>query len=241
MRLGEARTPEDMRLYAIGDVHGCDALLAEVHAAISGDLAARPVADHRIVHVGDYVDRGPDSAAVIERLARLTVSDPRVLCLRGNHDQLLVDFLAEPAQFVDMFLGNGGGETLASYGVEAGLWTTLFGDNTGLAEKLAANMPAHHRLFLETLALSLRLGGYFFCHAGVRPGVPLDDQEPRDLLWIRDEFLYSGADFGAVIIHGHTPAHEPEVRPNRINIDTGAVFGGRLTVLALEGAEYRFL
>ena len=118
MRLGEARTPEGMRLYAIGDVHGCDDLLAEAHRKIAEDLAARPVGDHRIVHVGDYGDRGPDTAAVIERLAGLTIADPHVVCLRGNHDEMLLGFLADPDDMGGTFIANGGEATLASYGVK---------------------------------------------------------------------------------------------------------------------------
>ena len=110
-----------------------------------------------------------------------------------------------------------------------------------LAEQLASAMPAHHRGFMQGLALTARFGDYFFCHAGIRPGVPLDRQSPHDLVWIRDEFLLSGADHGVVVVHGHTPAAAPELLPNRINIDTGAVFGGPLTCLVLEGTEYRFL
>src|SRR5437016_10421249 len=120
MRLGEARTPEGLRLYAIGDVHGCDDLLTEAHQNIAEDLAARPVGDHRIVHIGDYGDRGPDTAAVIERLAGLTLSDRHVVCLRGNHDDMLLGFLAEPDEMGSTFIANGGEATLASYGVKLG-------------------------------------------------------------------------------------------------------------------------
>ena len=241
MRLGQARTPEGLRLYAIGDVHGCDDLLAEVHGKIARDLAGRPVADHRIVHVGDYGDRGPDTAAVIERLAALTVADRHVLCLRGNHDEMLLGFLSEPGEMGSTFLANGGGATLASYGVRGGVLAMFIGDHVNLSRRLAETMPAHHRAFLESLELTARFGDYFFCHAGIRPGVPLERQSPHDLTWIRDEFRLSGADHGVVVVHGHTPVAEPEVLPNRINVDTGAVFSGRLTCLVLERAEYGFL
>jgi len=230
-----------MRLYAIGDVHGCDDLLADAHRKIAEDLAARPVGDHRIVHVGDYGDRGPDTAAVIERLAALTIADPHVVCLRGNHDEMLLGFLAEPDDMGSTFIANGGEATLASYGVKVGLLALFIGDHADLAERLAGTMPAHHLAFLEALPLTARFGDYFFCHAGIRPGVPLDRQSPHDLVWIRDEFLLSGADHGVVVVHGHTPSGEPEVLPNRINVDTGAVFTGRLTCLVLEGSDYRFL
>ncbi len=241
MRVGEARTPEGVRLYAIGDVHGCDRLLAAAHDKITADLAARPVGDHRIIHVGDYGDRGPDTAAVIDRLAGLVAHDSSVICLRGNHDQMLLDFLASPRRAGTTFLLNGGGETLWSYGVSAGGFAAIAADTVAMARDLDRNMPAPHRAFLERLPLSVRFGDYFFCHAGIRPGVPLDRQDPDDLLWIRDAFLFDNSDHGVVVVHGHTPAQEPEVRSNRINIDTGAVYGGSLTCLALEGADYRFL
>jgi serine/threonine protein phosphatase 1 len=241
MRLGEARTPEGVRLYAIGDVHGCDGLLAAAHERIARDLGERPAPDYRVVHVGDYGDRGPDTAAVIERLAGLAANDERVLCLRGNHDELLLGFLTDTASVGPTFLANGGDTTLASYGVGLSWRATLAGDLAGVAERLAGAMPAHHRAFLEGLRLSVRLGDYFFCHAGIRPGIALERQSPHDLTWIRDEFLSSRADHGVVVVHGHTPAERPEVLPNRINIDTGAVFTGRLTCLVLEGTAHRFL
>jgi len=241
MRLGQARTPEGLRLYAIGDVHGCDNLLAEAHRKIADDLARRPGADHRIVHVGDYGDRGPSTAAVIARLAALTIADRHVICLRGNHDEMLLGFLSEPGEMGPTFIANGGDATLASYGVKVGRLAMFVGDHANLARRLAETMPPHHRAFLEGLELSARFGDYFFCHAGIRPGIPLERQSPHDLTWIRDEFLLSGADHGVVVVHGHTPAAEPEVLPNRINIDTGAVFSGRLTCLVLEATNYRFL
>src|SRR5262245_15176458 len=241
MRLGQARTPEGLRLYAVGDVHGCDDLLGEVHGKIDRDLGERPAGDHRIVHIGDYGDRGPDTSAVIERLTGLTARDPRVICLRGNHDEMLLDFLVDPDDMGATFMVNGGDATLASYGVEVGLLAMLVGDHANLARQLVEVLPAPHRAFIESLKRTARFGDYFFCHAGIRPGVALDRQSPHDLIWIRDQFLLSGADHGVVVVHGHTPVAEPEVLPNRINIDTGAVFTGRLTCLVLEGGHYRFL
>ena len=240
MHLGEARTPDGLRLYAIGDVHGCDDLLAEAHGKIAADLAARPAGDHRIIHVGDYIDRGPDSSAVVERLSRLAERDGRVLCLKGNHEDMLFDFLGDPVGGGSNFLSNSGNTTLASYGVEIEQASSPR-DLIGLVHALAMQMPVHHRKFLGRLPNSVRFGDFFFCHAGVRPGIPLDAQDPFDLMWIRKGFLDSDADFGAVVIHGHTPAPEPEIRPNRINIDTGAVLWGKLTTLVLEGNEHRFL
>ena len=240
MRLGEAKTPAGMRLYAIGDVHGRNDLLGEVHQKIAADLLRRPPDDYRIIHCGDYVDRGPDSAGVIGRLVALTETEPRIVCLRGNHEDLLLAFLVDPARYASVWLENGGAETLASYGVGimAGRREREF---LALGERFAEALPEAHAAFLGTLALSATFGDFFFCHAGVRPGVPLDKQDPADLTWIRDDFLWDGRDHGVVVVHGHTPVTEPEVRRNRINIDTGAVFTGRLTCLVLEGTEHRFL
>ncbi len=240
MKLGESRTPEGMRLYAIGDVHGCDDMLAAAHEAIADDLVERPVDDHRIVHVGDYVDRGPDSAGVIARLLRMSAGDDHIVCLRGNHDALLAGFLAAPDEFGRMWLDNGGDATLRSYGVTP--TRSLLGfDYTGLSRKFAEAIPDDHRAFIETLSLTARFGDYLFVHAGIRPGVPLDQQDPEDLIWIRNDFLLDATDHGVVVVHGHTPATAAEIRTNRINVDTGAVYGGPLTCVVLEGTDYRFL
>jgi serine/threonine protein phosphatase 1 len=243
VKIGEATAPPGLRLYGIGDVHGCDELLADMHARIGRDLAARGAGDYRIIHVGDYVDRGPDSRAVIERLARMCDADPRVLCLCGNHDDLLLDFIVEAPGATENFLANGGEATLGSYGVRLGLLSSLLGSHAGLGARLREAMPAHHRDFLAGLGLSARFGDFFFCHAGIRPGVPLQAQTKDDLIWIREGFLDSDADFGVVVVHGHTPSRDrrPEMRTNRIDIDTGAVFGGPLTCIVIEGNEVRFL
>lgn len=240
MMLGEARTPPGLRLYAIGDVHGCDDLLAATHQRIADDLAADPPADHRIVHIGDYVDRGRHSDRVVARLAALAASDPRVLCLRGNHEQMLLDFLADAEEAAPRFLANGGRETLASYGVAFARDPERPG-YAHLAADLRAALPERERAFLDALPLTLRFGDFLFVHAGIRPGVALEAQAPRDLIWIRREFLDDASDHGVVVVHGHTPVERAEPRPNRINIDTGAVFTGRLTCLALEGTAGRIL
>lgn len=241
MWLSEAETPKGMRLYAIGDVHGCDLLLAKVHDKVAADLAVRPVTDHRVIHVGDYVDRGPDSPAVIERLSERQNRDPRVICLRGNHDDLMRGFLTDPVGYGPTWLANSGTSTLSGYGVAAGRWFLSNQALRDISKRLSAVLPAKHRDFLERLDYSVQIGDFFFCHAGIRPGVPLAKQSPEDLMWIREEFGFDRSDHGVVVIHGHTPMPEPEVQPNRINIDTGAVFSGRLTCVALEGNHHRFL
>jgi len=158
----------------------------------------------------------------------------------GNHDELMAGFLSEPMLSGPNWLANNGATTLATYGIDVpdGL---NFADLTALAARLAAAMPAHHAAFLDGLPRSVQFGDFFFCHAGIRPGVAIERQDPKDLVWIREPFLSSERDHGAVIVHGHTPGPAPVVRPNRIDIDSGAVFGGPMTVLALDGTEHRFL
>ena len=243
MFLGKATAPEGVRLYAIGDVHGCDAVLAEMHERIAADVAARPTGGHRIIHIGDYVDRGPDSAGVIRRLAEVSHENPRTVFLLGNHDECLLAFLDDPAATAEMYLDPniGGAATLRSYGVALDRFGILPRGAAGLSSELRTKMPPEHRAFLNSLRLSARFGDYLFVHAGIRPGVAFEKQDPEDLIWIRQKFLRDERDHGCVVVHGHTPAKAPEVRPNRINIDTGAVFGGPLTCLVLEGTEHRFL
>lgn len=228
-----AALPEGHRVYAVSDVHGCDERLARLHRLIAEDLAARPVARPLLLHLGDYVDKGPDSAGVV---ARLSGGPPLpgvpTVNLMGNHERTMLDALGgEPAAATD-WLHGGGGPALASWGVDPasprGGW--------------AGAVPAGHRRFLEGLAMHHRLGGYLFVHAGLRPGVPLEKQTPDDLLRIRRTFLDSRADFGAVVVHGHTPVRNgPELRRNRINLDTGAVFGRELTCGVLEADRVGFL
>jgi serine/threonine protein phosphatase 1 len=224
--------PPGQRIYAIGDIHGCDGRLADLHGQIAGDLAARPCPAPLMLHLGDYVDRGPDSRAVVTRLAAGDpVSGLPTLNLLGNHEQTMIDALAgQPAAMTDWMI-QGGREALRSWG----------GDPDSPRESWAAWVPPEHLGFLRGLATCHRAGGYFFAHAGVRPGVPLEAQARQDLISIRQAFLYSEADFGAVVVHGHTPKPEPVLRPNRIGIDTGAVYGGRLTCAILEGDRVAFL
>ena len=210
---------------------------------IEEDLNIRPPADWRIIYLGDYVDRGPHSAEVID-LVLGQMAARRVYALRGNHDQFLIDFLAgaDGGTFA-VWMDNGGFATLASYGIgqEAALRAFSREGTAALRETLLAEMPAAHARFLAGLPHMVRLGDYAFVHAGVRPGVRLERQSAADLLWIRDEFLGSDAQFGAVVVHGHTVSEGVTVRRNRIGIDTGLVYGGWLTCLVLEGQEKALL
>jgi serine/threonine protein phosphatase 1 len=227
-----ASLPAGQRIYAIGDIHGCDTQFANLHAIIAEDLADRPVAAPLLLHIGDYVDRGPDTAGVIARLLRGSpLPGVPVVNLMGNHEHTMLEALSgERAAATDWLFG-GGGPSLESYGV----------DPTSPRDTWPAAIPTPHLDFLRGLSLMHRAGGYAFVHAGIRPGVALDHQAREDLLRMRQPFLYSDAAFGAVVVHGHTPVKAPVVRHNRIAIDTGAVFGGKLTCVVLEGETIGFL
>lgn len=201
------------RIFAIGDIHGCLDKLLDLLNLIDWDPE-----DDTLVFIGDYIDRGPDSAGVIEHILGMRHWSDRIICLLGNHEQLLLDFLA--GQNTQTFLYNGGQATIESYG----------GPDEGI--------PQSHYDFLESLAHYYETGDYIFVHAGLRDGILLEDQDPHDLLWIRDEFISSDYDHGKRVIFGHTPLREPLVQPNKIGIDTGAVFGGRLTCLELPRLKF---
>jgi serine/threonine protein phosphatase 1 len=221
------------RVYAVGDVHGCLDQLRTLKALIAADNAARPEAQAVLVYVGDYIDRGPHSKAVFDDVRRPIDGFATTRHLKGNHEAMMQQFLRDPMRARD-WLGNGGLATLASFGVDGDMAALGFGlELTGAA--LAAALGPDRLAWLDDLQLHVQIGDYYFCHAGIRPGVALDQQRETDLLWIRDPFLTSKKDFGAVIVHGHTPGSRPEVRPNRINLDTGCFATGRLTAAVLDG------
>ena len=230
-------TNEHPRLYVIGDIHGRLDLLDQMIAYIEQD--ARVYGKNCLtVTLGDYIDRGPDSRGVLDRLANNPFPGPYV-ALKGNHEDLLERFLQDPSSG-ERWRILGGLETLNSFGVPVA--PLMVGRNyEQAAEQLRAALSPEHEKFLASLKMSLTVGQYFMCHAGVRPGVPLESQRVEDLLWIRDEFRNSPADFGKIVVHGHTPVQEPESLPNRINIDTGAFATGRLMCVVLEGEHRQFI
>ena len=219
----------DIKGYVIGDIHGRSDLLGRLHNKIDATLRTKQASTVEI-YLGDYVDRGPDSAGVIDRLIKRAKTN-RIILLRGNHEVMFERFLNEKLDLMH-WARNGGMDTLHSYGV----------DVRELKEKTRAEavsavrsrVPADHRAFLNSLCDSFSLGSYFFAHAGIRPGVSLEAQKPEDLHWIRSDFINDDRDHGAIVVHGHTPTEVPEFLPNRINIDTGAYMTGRLTCLEID-------
>jgi serine/threonine protein phosphatase 1 len=228
-----ATLPSGQRVYAVGDVHGCFERLVAMHEHIAADLADRPVEHTVLVHLGDYVDRGMESAQVVEWLrAGPPVPAQVVVNLMGNHEQMMLAAIAMADKDAgELWLRNGGADSLMSWGVPRSV----------PQQDWASYIPVPHLVFLRDLALHHRIGPYLFIHAGLRPGVPMMQQARHDLLWIREPFLSSKADHGAVVVHGHSPRREPYVGKNRIGIDTGAVIGGALTCVVLEGDQLGFL
>ena len=227
-----ASLPAGRRVYAIGDIHGCAEQLDALHAQLAADHAARPVPEPVLVHVGDYVDRGPDTAGVIARLAAGSpIPGVATVNLLGNHENTMLEALSGERAAATDWLFAGGRPSLESYGV----------DPDSPRESWPAHIPPEHIAFLRGLKLMHREGGYVFVHAGVRPGTPLEQQARDDMLRMRQPFLYSEIDFGAVVVHGHTPVKHAVVKHNRIAIDTGAVFGGPMTCLVLEDDRMGFL
>ena len=226
------------RLYVIGDIHGRSDLLDRMIVTISADLAANPVEECLTVTLGDYIDRGPDSRGVLDRLI-VNPFPTGFVALKGNHELMFESFLRDPS-VADEWRRFGGLETLISYGIPVG--SVMRGQGyEEAAQALNAAVPRSHLEFIGALRTSFSVGRYFLCHAGIRPGVALESQSVDDLLWIRGPFLSSRADFGKIVVHGHTPAEEPEVLANRINVDTGAYITNRLTCVVLGKSRTRFL
>lgn len=221
-----------LRIYAIGDVHGCADRLAALHAEIARDARDDPAEAVVLVHLGDYVDRGADSAGVLDQLlAPAPVPGAAMVTLLGNHEAMMLAACDRwaPPDAMTYWLENGGAATLASYGTSAE------------DPEFRAAIPLAHLELLHRCPRLWAVGDYLFVHAGIRPEVPLDRQDPFDLIWIREPFLSFDGDLPQIVVHGHTPAPAPVIRSHRIGIDTGACFGGMLTCLVLEGQRLRFL
>jgi len=209
------------RTFVVGDIHGC---IDEVERLLD---ALQPTADDTICFLGDYVDRGPSPRRVIERLIRLRTEGPRCVFLKGNHEDMFLAFLGYPGRYGDAFLWNGGDATLASYGL-----------SSRPAPQVAERLPSAHRDFLLSLQSRTTVGRFFCVHAGIRPGRPLDDQVEEDLLWIRDEFIAAPHDFPCTVLYGHTPQRDVRLHlPYKIGLDTGLVYGNRLSCLELSRRE----
>jgi len=227
--------PPGYRLYAVGDVHGRDDLLGDLLARIESDSAERGRARLVVVFLGDLIDRGPSSRQVVERLRTYCPAGVRTVFLAGNHEEVLVRILDGEARLIPDWLRFGGAECLASYGVDAAEIRRL--PPTQAIETVRSAIPASHGRFIRGFDDTFRAGSYLFVHAGIRPGIPLEQQSPTDLRWIREPFLMDGSEHGFTVVHGHTISEQVEERANRIGIDTGAYRSGVLTALGLEGSE----
>ena len=240
MVLSTPRIPARLCLYAIGDIHGHKDKLAQLLEMIAKDAATHKRTTKRLVFLGDYIDRGPDSKGVIELLLCKLPKKFEAVFLRGNHENTLLHILNGEKQLIPLWMQFGGATMLASYGVNP-FSARLMINPEKLVAALNQKLPDAHRHFLRDTIFSYGCGDYLFAHAGVRPNVELDKQSNDDLIWIRDEFLASQQDFGKIIVHGHSISAAPDIRPNRIGIDTGAYATGRLTCLKLFGDQRAFL
>lgn len=226
------------RVYCVGDVHGRHDLLQALHQMIETDAAAYD-GDKTVIYLGDLVDRGMDSREVVDELLQRPLPGFESIHLLGNHEQTLLDFMKYPQQAAG-WLSWGGRETLASYGVKMPVGMTK-PDVDQIRDELQSCIPEAHVEFLRKMPLFHVFGDYVFVHAGIRPGVPLQEQSDSDLLWIRDEFIEDESEHGFVVVHGHTISEDVQFRQNRIGIDTGAFRTGVLTCLVLEGTDRRLL
>lgn len=233
--------PAGTRVYAIGDIHGCLGLLLQLLEVIrTHDGLLPPVATRQLVFLGDYVDRGPASRGVIDRLLTGLPEGFDGVFLKGNHEAMMIDSLDDSDCAYHWFM-NGGRNTVESYGIRCQTVDGVY-DYPLLMRRLRATIEGGpHEAFLRDLRINHRVGDYYFVHAGIHPDRTLDQQREEDQLWIRDRFLYAPDDFGAIVVHGHTPVYEAEIEHNRIGIDTGAVYGGALTAVCLEDARQELL
>lgn len=235
------RVPDTEVIYAIGDIHGRDDLLMTLHATIEEELAAVPQPrEATVIYLGDYVDRGDESKAVIDRLLNHPVKGATSIFLKGNHEDAMLRFIAGD-KGGERWLTIGGGATARSYGVALRSGEPEPTAMTLVRKRLAESIPPSHMSFLRGLKMLHEVGDYLFVHAGIKPGRPIDEQNPQDLLWIRREFLNSRRNHGRIVVHGHSAAGQTVVRRNRICVDTAAYATDCLSCLVLEGSSRRFI
>jgi len=232
--------PQGFRVYAVGDIHGRADLLKDIHRLIEEDAARDQVQENVLVYLGDYIDRGVFVREALDMLCSDVLPGFRRIFLKGNHEQMMLEFLENP-ELLEPWVQLGGQSTLLSYGVKVSLSDFSRNKAESAQKALIDSLPREHFSFLSNLKLCFELGDYLFVHAGVRPGKALSEQIPEDLLWIRDDFLSSGEHFGARIVHGHSIVSSPEILPNRINVDTGAYASGKLNCAVLEKDRVRVL
>ena len=234
-----ARVPDGLRIYAIGDIHGRLDLLDQLLFRIEADERTRGGARTQLVFLGDLIDRGPESAGVVQRALELQQSGRAVRFLLGNHEEVFLKALAGSVEALRFFVKIGGRSTVLSYGFSEAEYSSL--DFDDLLPALIERVPTAHVEFMKNFEDRIAIGDYLFVHAGIRPRVPVEEQTGGDLRWIRSEFLDFRGSHGPIVVHGHTICDEVEERSNRIGIDTGAFASGRLTALGLEGGERWYL
>lgn len=230
--------PAGQRVYAIGDIHGRDDLFAALLERIAEDGADRGTMPTTLILLGDLIDRGPESAAVVERARRQEGRWEEFHWITGNHEETFLLALSGDLEALKFFFRYGGEETILSYGLDRSLLRQM--DYSELAEMLPTLVPTEHRAFLDSGKPWVRVGDYLFVHAGIRPGIGIEDQKLSDLRWIRQPFLEDRRDHGVCVVHGHTISDEPEHCGNRLGIDTGAYASNRLTAVGLEGSQLWF-
>jgi serine/threonine protein phosphatase 1 len=234
------KVPDGIRVYAIGDIHGRLDLLEDLLARIGADDRGRGGgARTQYIFLGDLIDRGPDSCGVVERLMTLAAAGMNARFLMGNHEEVFLRAIGGDIRALRFLVRIGGRETLRSYGISEEDYRSL--DFEELAALATQKVPAAHLAFLERFENMIALGDYLFVHAGLKPGIAIEDQARSDLCWIREEFLNHRDSFGKMVVHGHSITQDIDVRANRIGIDTGAFASGRLTAIGLEGEERWFL
>lgn len=210
------------RVFAFGDIHGCNEELRLVLDTLTSQHGA--CKDDQFVFIGDYIDRGPDSKGVIDTLINWKKSHPKTVFLRGNHEDMLLDFLGMGGSSGMVYLGNGGAEFFKSYGIEP----------NGSLSEVAKSLPQEHLSFLTSLELGVSIAEFLFVHAGIRPEVPLEDQNSHDLMWIRGEFIPNEHNLGKTVVFGHTPFADVFLHmPFKVGIDTGLVYGNLLSAVEL--------